>query len=136
MRFCLRNDSIASGGSLNTSGSPLITRIKVCANLGMAASAEGVEGSPARERATPWLVTGCATLSPASEPEGAITGVASRSVERGPLRSSRTVVELIARIANVILDCRVILRCVALGNDCGNVFRCSLNNDNKWFSSN
>ena len=40
--------------------------------------------------------------------------------------------EPIARIAKVILDCRVILRCVALGNSCGNVFRCSFNNDDKW----
>ena len=41
------------------------------------------------------------------------------------------VAELTARIANASLDFHFILRCVALGNNGTNVFRCMLNNDNK-----
>ena len=55
-----------------------------------------------------------------------MTGVASRSAERGHERNTRMVAEPTARIANASLDCHFILRCVALGADSdeiGQVFR-------------
>jgi hypothetical protein len=61
-----------------------------------------------------------------------MTGVASRSAERGHKRSTRMVAEPIARIAKVNLDCRVILSCVASSNNRANACRCSRKHDRIW----